>query len=124
MAKRKIYPSLWSLYRDGLLPAKTVFYGYSRSQITVDDLRKASEPFIKLEPEDKKLFDKFWSLNYYINGTNDENADYDKINHELSQFEKNGEGNRIFYLALPPSVFPSAASQLKRACMAKSVECS
>ncbi|OXU20165.1 hypothetical protein TSAR_004697 [Trichomalopsis sarcophagae] len=119
LAKRKIYPSLWALYRDGLLPSKTVFYGYARSQITVDDLRKASEPFIKLKPEDKKLFDEFWSRNHYINGTNDEIADYDKLNQELSKFENNGEGNRIFYLALPPSVFPSAASQIKRACMAK-----
>lgn len=48
LAKKKIYPTLWLLYKDNLLPKNTVIYGYSRSKLTVDELRKKCEPYIKV----------------------------------------------------------------------------
>lgn len=102
------------------MPPKTKIYGYALSQLTNAEIRNRVAPFVQISPGEEKLYDDFWSLHQYINGTNDADADYDRINLIVSESEKNEyEADRIFYLALPPSVFPSAASQIKRACIAK-----
>ena len=36
LSKKKIYPTLWRLFRDGLLPQRTLFVGYARSNVTVE----------------------------------------------------------------------------------------
>nr|XP_035941432.1 glucose-6-phosphate 1-dehydrogenase-like isoform X2 [Halichoerus grypus] len=48
LAKKKIYPTIWWLFRDGLLPEDTFIVGYARSRLTVADIRKQSEPFFKV----------------------------------------------------------------------------
>ncbi|CAG7659196.1 unnamed protein product, partial [Allacma fusca] len=47
LAKKKIYPTIWWLYRDGLLPANTTFVGYARSKMTVEQLREKCQPYMK-----------------------------------------------------------------------------
>ena len=118
LAKKKIYPTLWWLYRDRLLPENTVFVGYARSALSVDDIRKKSDPWMKVNASEKERFNRFWSLNYYVKGSYTNKEDFDLLEKQL---EKVGgkDANRIFYLALPPSVFESVTSQLKKCCMAK-----
>jgi len=48
LASKKIYPTLWWLYRDGLLPDKTFFIGYARSKLTVDNIREKCLPYMKV----------------------------------------------------------------------------
>ncbi|XP_001600327.1 glucose-6-phosphate 1-dehydrogenase [Nasonia vitripennis] len=120
LARREIYPALWYLYRDGHLLRKTEIFGYARSALTIADIRDRVAPFIQVRPQEEKLYNEFWSLNRYINGSRDADTDYDRIDRIVSESEENEtEANRIFYLALPPATFPSTASQIKRACMAK-----
>lgn len=40
--------SRW-LFRDGLLPRNTLFIGYARSKLTVDDIRQKSESHMKVK---------------------------------------------------------------------------
>ncbi|VDN16852.1 unnamed protein product [Dibothriocephalus latus] len=47
LARKKIYPTLWWLFRDGLLPHKTFIIGYARSDITIENIRSKSEPYMK-----------------------------------------------------------------------------
>ena len=35
LSKKKIYPTLWRLFRDELLPQNTLIVGYARSDVTV-----------------------------------------------------------------------------------------
>ena len=35
LAKKKIYPTLWALYRDKLVPDRTYFLGYARSSLDI-----------------------------------------------------------------------------------------
>jgi len=48
LATKKIYPTLWWLYRDGLLPDKTYFIGYGRTELTIDDIRGKSLEYMKV----------------------------------------------------------------------------
>ena len=48
LAKKKIYPVLWALFRDNLLPEKTRFVGYARSKITVQAIRDSCAPWCQV----------------------------------------------------------------------------
>ena len=54
----------------------------------------------------------------YVKGPYNEQSGFKKLNEEL---EKLGKGknavNRLFYLALPPSVFMDASENIKKHCM-------
>ncbi|BHF73706.1 glucose-6-phosphate 1-dehydrogenase [Sparganum proliferum] len=124
LARKKIYPTLWWLFRDDLLPHKTFVIGYARSDITVESIRSKSEPYMKVRSEkaaEKERFDEFWKLNLYCRGSYTETADFEKLNALIlstcGQF-----ANRLFYLALPPSTYSSVASHLAASCMAKNPE--
>ena len=40
LAKKKIYPTMWALLRDGLIPENTKFVGYARSNLSVENIRE------------------------------------------------------------------------------------
>jgi glucose-6-phosphate 1-dehydrogenase len=101
------------------MPPKLRILGFAPTESTIEQLKANVAPFVNIRPEDKELYDKFWKLNYYIQGSKDTSKDYDTINKQIEQWEENGVGNRIFYMAIPPSVFATAATQIKRTCMAK-----
>jgi len=48
LAKKKIYPTLWMLFRDKLIPDKTFIYGYSRSKLTMEQLKSNVSPYLKV----------------------------------------------------------------------------
>ncbi len=48
LAKKKIYPTLWALFRDQLLPENAVFVGYARSKISVSAIRDKCAPWFKV----------------------------------------------------------------------------
>ncbi|KAH1022974.1 glucose-6-phosphate 1-dehydrogenase isoform X2 [Dendroctonus ponderosae] len=117
LARKKIYPTLWWLYRDNLLPSNTHFFGYARSNTTIEEIRAKCEPYMKVKKAEEKLYDEFWKLNYYISGKYDVRSDFEKLNQAISQYEKGTVANRLFYLALPPSVFEDVTVLIKNNCM-------
>ncbi|CAG2202422.1 G6PD [Mytilus edulis] len=117
LAKKKIYPTLWWLFRDGLLPPKTYFIGYSRSKLTVDDIKKKTLPFMKVKNGEEQKVEQFFKINEYIAGSYDSPGDFSKLNKAI---EQKGSCNRLFYLALPPTVYESVTLNLKATCMSKS----
>ena len=48
LAKKKIYPTLWALFKDNLLPKESRIVGYARSKLTVDEIRKKCQPWLKV----------------------------------------------------------------------------
>lgn len=120
LATKKIYPTLWWLFRDRLLPDRTFFVGYARSTLKVDDIRKKTTPYLQLHDDQKDRLDEFFRLNSYVAGSYDKKEDYDKLNDEIKKLEStHGRANRLFYLALPPSVYQDVASHIRASCMAQ-----
>ncbi|CAH0769930.1 unnamed protein product [Bemisia tabaci] len=118
LAKKKIYPTLWWLFRDGLLPSNTLFYGYARSKLTVPQLREKCEPYMKVKEDERARHEEFWALNFYVAGSYDTRADFENLNQDLISHEpKTGAANRLFYLALPPSVFEPVTVHIRNTCM-------
>ncbi|KAK7582339.1 hypothetical protein V9T40_013784 [Parthenolecanium corni] len=118
LAKKKIFPTLWCLFRDNLLPKNTVFYGYARSKLSTSQLKEQCDKYLKVKPEDKETYENFWKLNYYVAGSYDNHKDFELLNQEIRKQEVIGKSNRIFYLALPPSVFESVTRNISETCLA------
>lgn len=149
MAKKKIYPTLWWLYRDNLLPTKTLFLGYARSKLDIKEfLTKKCYEHMKIKSGEEVKFAEFVELNSYLSGSYDQDENFKQLNEKIvelsSKFAANrvnghqsngttgdggGDGsggggdvgekidcNRIFYLALPPTVYMSVTKLLSDYC--------
>ena len=72
-----------------------------------------------MKPGEEHLEEEFWQNNSYVAGSYDTKRDFEMLNQEMSNLEEKMSKvhNRLFYLALPPSVFESVTTSLKSTCM-------
>merc|ERR1719341_1028638 len=119
LARKKIYPTLWALFRDKLIPTGTVIYGYARSKLTIEEIRSKCSKTVVAKAGEEEMLEQFWASNHYCAGSYDKQRDFELLGQEMASHEK-GPSNRLFYLALPPSVFKPVTTMLKAACMAPS----
>lgn len=129
LAKRKIYPSLFKLYRDSQIDqGETVIWGFGRSNLTHNELRCKLSPYLRKQQneEENSCIDRFLSICFYQQGSG-----YDDLNafrhiqaHLIrSSISGNGLGkhhldqcnfNKLFYFAIPPNLFLPAASAIHK----------
>ncbi|XP_041711909.1 glucose-6-phosphate 1-dehydrogenase isoform X1 [Coregonus clupeaformis] len=117
LAKKKIYPTLWWLFRDGLLPEQTHFVGFARSDLTVDAIKNASMPYMKVADSEAERLSVFFSRNSYVSGKYTEESAFSNLHTHLLSLPGGSEANRLFYLALPPSVYHDVTKNIKHHCM-------
>lgn len=86
--------------------------------MTVEDIRSRCDEFMKVKDDEKEKYEEFWKLNHYTAGSYTERVDFEKLNQELAKVESSSNANRLFYLALPPSVFENVTIHIKETCMA------
>ena len=71
----------------------------------------------------KSSIESFKKISTYVSGQYDQAEDFQKLNKHLEEIEatytKGDEKNRVFYMALPPSVFTTVAEQIKKNCYTK-----
>jgi glucose-6-phosphate 1-dehydrogenase len=56
----------------------------------------------------------------YVSGSYDTGEGFEKLNRAISEYEvskSSGSYRRLFYLALPPSVYPSVCKMIRTYCM-------
>ena len=120
MAKKKTYPALFGFFRNGFLPEKTHIIGYARTKMTNEDYLSRVTQYIKTkDDETKQLLDKFKQITSYQAGLYDDNDSWKALDTCVSQSEQQrqietGRKHRVFYMALPPSVFVPVAKGLKK----------
>mmetsp|Transcript_9202 Transcript_9202/g.19417 ORF Transcript_9202/g.19417 Transcript_9202/m.19417 type:complete len:531 (+) Transcript_9202:199-1791(+) len=123
LAKKKTYPSLFDLFRHNFLTDHTIICGYARSTKSTADFRDQILPYLKGGTEEEKL--AFLSKCIYRNGNYDSAEDVGNVFGELKQLESGtgcGKFNRLFYFAIPPSVFVPIGKSLKEAVIGNSHE--
>jgi glucose-6-phosphate 1-dehydrogenase len=109
LTKRKLIPALYALFVQKMLPEKFVLLGASRSDFTDDAFRdRMKEAIIKFkEIDDESQIDQFIKKLFYTSISFDDEIHYkkllDKIKSLRDEFGING--NTIFYLSTPPSVY-------------------
>lgn len=120
LSQRKLFPALYSLYCHGLLPSEFSIIGAARSEHSDEDfremMRKAVEKSGELRPG-SCAWDDFAEHIRYVSGNFDQPGNYDNLMQLVtwSDDENGTRGNRLIYLAVPPSNFADIARNLKEA---------
>ena len=70
-----------------------------------------------MKDEEKKKLESFWSMCSYVRGSYDKIEDYRRLSEHLEYLTGKQPANRFFYLALPPSVFKVATTNIKETVM-------
>lgn len=139
LAKRKTYPALFSLYLNKLVPDEFAIYGYARSALSQEQFHGRLEPFLKkvaaanatspLQGSTRTtppptLINNFLSHCHYMSGEYDRDADFERLRDLMaakgpspaSRMKETHTFDRVslFYLALPPSIFVTVATHIRR----------
>ncbi|MFP6640780.1 MAG: glucose-6-phosphate dehydrogenase, partial [Myxococcota bacterium] len=125
LTRRKLMPSLAGLHCDGLLPSAFSVVGFARRDKSDEDFRNdLREGMVKHGREGSQ--DSFKAMEpsiYYHQSTFEDPDGYATLSKRLSQIEQESgtHGNRIFYLATPPSAYSGILKNLKDSGLSKEV---
>lgn len=109
----------------GFLPKGVKIVGYARTKMDDVEYHKRITSYIKDANDDeaKAQLEEFKQLSTYVSGGYEDGESFDKLHKYLEDIEsgfQSNEHNRLFYLALPPSVFIPVAKNLKEHVYSKS----
>ncbi|GAA99092.1 uncharacterized protein L969DRAFT_94274 [Mixia osmundae IAM 14324] len=120
LAKKKTFPALFGLFFNGFLPPNLQIVGYARTKMDEEEFHKRVVQYIKTPiPQMKSKLKEFLELCTYVSGQYDTDEGFQDLEKHLAEREKAAypdakTKNRVFYMALPPSVFTVVAEGLKK----------
>ncbi|KAG4439867.1 hypothetical protein IFR05_004643 [Cadophora sp. M221] len=122
LAKKKTFPALFGLYRNQFLPKDIKIVGYARTKMDHEEFLKRVKSYIKTPTKDmEQQLQEFCDICTYVSGQYDKDESFEQLEKHLVELEKGRkETNRVFYMALPPSVFTTVSQHLKKCCYPKS----
>lgn len=119
LARRKLVPSLYRLYAQGLLPAGSAVMGVARRDWDRDAfrgmIREALDRFLGA-PIQEPMWEGFADTLHFCAGDLADEEAYRHLEEALVRVdvERAHTGNRLFYLAVPPSTYPEVIAGLGR----------
>ncbi|KPI44844.1 Glucose-6-phosphate 1-dehydrogenase [Cyphellophora attinorum] len=121
LAKKKTFPALFGLFRNKFLPKDIKIIGYARTKMDHTEYLKRVRSYIKTPTKEvEEQLDMFCDVCTYVAGQYDQDEPFQQLDKHISEIEKGRkETNRVFYMALPPSVFITVSQHLKRNCYSK-----
>ena len=120
LAHRKLLPALYNLHVDGLLPPRMAIVGVGRKELTDDVYREFAKDGISKfsrRPLDEQAWSAFAKLLFFVNASIDGERGLAPLGARLDIIEHEGgmKAERIYYLAVPPTLFAPTVKQLARA---------
>jgi glucose-6-phosphate 1-dehydrogenase len=122
LAQRKILPALWKLWADGDLPPNTATLGIGRDASIDDETFRKYARDAAISAGAAPGVAAHWARSAVFYHAAAQPSDYAGVGEHLSRLERERglPANRVFYLALPPKVFPPAIRALGDAGLARS----
>ncbi len=120
LTRRKLVPALHSLGCEGLLPGASRVLGVARSPLPDETFRErlygGVAEYARHKPGVCELWSGFEGRVSYLAGSYDDPNTYRRLAEILGRFEAQAstEGNRLFYLATPPDLYPVIVEHLGR----------
>ncbi len=121
LTHRKLVPALYNLAREGDLPERFALIGTSTSVTSASEfraqLKESVGKFSRTKPLDESVWNRFSAPLETVVADVNAPADYLKLRATIEAVEKkhNLLGNRLYYLAVPPGVFPVILRNLREA---------
>jgi len=113
----KLMPALYSLFLRGGLPVPCCIVGCARTTLSREDFQERMAVAVQEAGLDPSRWQDFSGTLYYLPLDYATPADYDSLAHSLKNLEAEHQtlGNRLFYLAVPPSQYAAVSQELGRA---------
>jgi glucose-6-phosphate 1-dehydrogenase len=120
LTQRKLVPALYNLHLERLLPSSFAVVGVARREMKDEEFREALRKGIEQHsrrPLDHDLWGELEARMSYLPGTFEDPAVYEKLRARLDEVDRahGTGGNRLFYLATPPSAYPVVLAKLGEA---------
>ncbi|KAI3387884.1 hypothetical protein SNEBB_008601 [Seison nebaliae] len=117
LAKKKIFPSLWNLKKQNLLPKFFEIVGFARSNLGRKELCSKVFPYLKAAKSESDKVLEFCKCISYFRGQYDEKECYKRLYEEhLKDYFKNEKSEIIIYLALPPTLYFTVTQLIREEC--------
>ena len=121
LTSRKLIPALYHLYINDMLPTAFFILGVARAEMSVDRFRESLHDAVKESLSGKVDSDSWQGFSERLYYTNLDYASAEAyrsgFRQELRALEEKHRtgGNRVFYLAVPPTVFADVITNLGEA---------
>jgi glucose-6-phosphate 1-dehydrogenase len=124
LTHRLVIPSLYNLAANDLLPDRFCIVGVARNGMTNDDLRESLLKGLRkyaTRPADDAVARRMLECVTSIEADPGDPASFDQLRVKLERLEaaRSTHGNRLFYLATPPTAFAPISRELGRAGLLK-----
>jgi glucose-6-phosphate 1-dehydrogenase len=114
LTQRKLIPSLFNLFRKRRTPKNIRIVGFGGTSFTDEQFREHLHKGLK-DFATFSFTEEEWNVFapnlFYFTGKYTEANDFKNLAEHLTKLE-NGEANRLFYMALPPTLFPAIIDNL------------
>jgi glucose-6-phosphate 1-dehydrogenase len=126
LTERKLGPALYNTLLGGFLPPEFTVVGFARRDLTDEQFREhlleGINKYSRNRPAKPAIWDSFAKGIEYHRGDFDDPAAFVELAKRLDRIDRDRgtQGNRLFYLAVPPNLYPEIVNQLDRAGLAAS----
>jgi glucose-6-phosphate 1-dehydrogenase len=125
LTHRKLIPALFELAACSSLARRFAIIGFARSEMNDAAFQDSVAEAVRKNSVGCQIRDdalrSFAQSFAYVSGDYDQPAAFEKLSRRLQELdqERQLEGNRLFYLATPPAVYPKVVAQIQKAGLAK-----
>ena len=116
LAKRKIFPALFALFSQELLPERFQVFGFARHPMTDEVFRNHITEHLtcRYVPGEScaRYMDEFLSRCHYVSGEYKSVDSFLELYQTMRLCEGDGEANRVYYMAIPPFLFMDVGHSL------------
>lgn len=116
LAYRKLYPSLYELFRRDLIGNHFYILGCGRSEFSEQDYQVSVEKTLRqnLDSFEEAKLNAFVKHFSYVCGDYEDEAFYQNISEHLLQMDErfNVNGARVFYLSVPPFLYETVVEMI------------
>jgi glucose-6-phosphate 1-dehydrogenase len=119
LSRRKLLPGLYNLAVDGVLPRPFAVLGWGRTAIDNEGFRTVARQGVSefsRRTVDEDVWQRFSGALFYQSGSIDDPPSLEALKARIEEVERSQglPGNRIFYLAIPPSLVVPTVEDLQR----------
>ncbi|HYF65282.1 MAG TPA: glucose-6-phosphate dehydrogenase [Herpetosiphonaceae bacterium] len=119
LTARKLLPALYNLAKEGMVPGNIALVGVGRRPWSDDDfraeMRRSADQHSRSLPVNEEVWQNFAGGLFWVGGEFTDRAAYAALAERLAEIDasRGTQGNRLYYLATPPSVFDDVIGHLQ-----------
>eukprot|EP00742_Colponemidia_sp_Colp-10_P002638 GILJ01002820.1.p1 GENE.GILJ01002820.1~~GILJ01002820.1.p1 ORF type:complete len:496 (-),score=81.60 GILJ01002820.1:179-1666(-) len=118
LAKKKTYPALFGLFCQNLTGSRFNVVGFARTSMSTEEFRNKMKGKVcnGINCDSKKI-NEFLEKCHYVHGGYDDASAFTRLDEFLKTLEGGAKkANRLFYYALPPSVYLEVSQSIASGC--------